>query len=187
VIPVDGELFRVNRTNDISFICSARGIPPPSIRFLRGGVELNRTGGESGVGEGDLALRVQLADESFSVYMDDGTFMVSRMLTIFDAIEEDGGTFTCEASSTISELSLSLTNRSVFELAVQSKHYSFSLPFLIHVISMYLCKLDNLYHSLFGSFSMSVHIYSAHIYSEQSYHLYPSSISSSSHHHDPSH
>ena len=139
-MPVDGELFRVNRTEDISFICSARGIPLPSIRFLRGGVELNRTGGESGAGE-DLASRVQLSDESMSVYMDDGTFMVSRMLTIFDVIEEDGGTFTCEALSTIPELSFSLTNRSVFELAVQGKH--------------------NLYHSRFGSFSMSAHIYSS--------------------------
>jgi len=90
-------------------------------------VELNRTGGESGAG-GDLASRVQLADESSSASMGDGTFMVSRMLTIFDVIEEDGGTFTCEASSTIPELSLSLTNRSAFELAVQSKHYSF--PYL---------------------------------------------------------
>ena len=121
VVPVDGELFRVNRTDDISFTCSARGIPPPSIRFLRGGVELNRTGGESGAGM-DLVSRVQLAEESSSVYVDDGTFMVSRMLTIFNAAEEDSGMFTCEASSTILELSLSLTNRSVFELAVQSKH-----------------------------------------------------------------
>jgi len=127
-MPVDGEVFHVNRTNDISFICSARGIPSPSIRFLREGVELNRTGGESGAGGelgagGDLASRVELADESSSVYMDDGTFMVSRMLTIFDVIVEDAGMFTCEASSTIPELSLSLTNSSAFELAVQSKYY----------------------------------------------------------------
>jgi len=137
-MPVDGEVFRVNKTDDISFICSARGIPPPSIRFLRGGVELNRTGGESGAG-GDLASRVQLADESSSVYMDDGTFMVSRMLTIFDVIEEDGGTFTCEASSTIPELSLSLTNSSAFELAVQSKHYSFFFPTFSHTCDKYVC------------------------------------------------
>jgi len=122
VMPLVGELFRVNRTDDISFICSARGIPPPSIRFLRGGVELNRTGGESGAG-GDLVLRVQLTDESSSVYMDSATFMVSQMLTVFDVIEEDTGMFTCEASSTIPELSLSLTNNSAFELAVQSKYY----------------------------------------------------------------
>ena len=121
VVPVDGELFRVNRTDDISIACSARGIPPPSIRFLRGGVELNRTGGESGAGM-DLVSRVQLAEETSSVYMDDGTFNVFRMLTIFNVAEEDVGMFTCEASSTIPELSLSLTNRSVFELAVQCKH-----------------------------------------------------------------
>ena len=134
-MPVYGEVFRVNRTDDISFICLARGIPPPSIRLLRGGVELNRTGGESGAG-GDLASRVHLSDDSFSVYMDDGTFMAYRMLTIFDAIEEDGGTFTCEASSTIPELSFSLTNRSVFELAVQSKHYSF--PYLFSYMYKYV-------------------------------------------------
>ena len=121
MVPVDGEVFRVNRTDDISIACSARGIPPPSIRFLRGGVELNRTGGESGVGM-DLVSRIQLAEETSSVYMDDGTFMVSRVLTIFSAAEEDSGMFTCEASSTIPELSLSLTNTNVFELAVQSKH-----------------------------------------------------------------
>ena len=112
-------MFRVNRSDDISIQCSARGILPPSIRFLRRGVELNRTGGESGVGT-DLASRVQLDDESSSVFMDDGSFMVSRMLTIFNVAEEDAGNFICEASSTISELGLSLSDSSVFELVVQS-------------------------------------------------------------------
>ena len=113
-------MFRVNRTDDIRIQCSARGIPPPFIRFLRRGVELNRTGGESGVGM-DLASRVQLGGESSSVFVDDGTFMVSRMLTIFNVAEEDGGNFTCEAASTIPELGLSLSDSSVFELIVQSK------------------------------------------------------------------
>ena len=120
VTPVDGEMFRVNRSDDITIPCSARGIPPPSIRFLRRGVELNRTGGESGVGT-DLASRVQLGDESSSVFLDDGTFMVSRMLTIFNVAEGDARNFTCEASSTISELGLFLSDSSVFDLFVQSK------------------------------------------------------------------
>ena len=113
-------MFRVNRSDDISIPCSARGIPPPSIRFLRRGVELNRTGGESGVGV-DLASRVQLGDESSPVLMDDGTFMVSRMLTINNVAEDDAGDFTCEASSTIPELGLSPSDSSVFELVVQSR------------------------------------------------------------------
>ena len=121
-MPVDGEMFRVNRSDDITIPCSARGIPPPSIRFLRGDVELNRTGGESGVGIGtDLASRVQLGDESSPVLMDDGTFMVSRMLTIFNVAEDDAGDFTCEASSTIPELGLSPSDSSVFDLIVQSR------------------------------------------------------------------
>ena len=69
----------------------------------------------------DLASRVQLGDESSSVFMNDGTFMVSRMLTIFNVAEEDAGNFTCEASSTLSELDLSLSYSRVFELVVQSK------------------------------------------------------------------
>ena len=118
--PVDGEMFRVNRSDDITIPCSARGIPPPSIMFLQRGVELNRTGGESGAGM-DLVSRVQLGDESSSFFMDDGTFMVSRMLTIFNVTEEDAGNFTCEASSMIPELPLSPSDSSVFELVVQSK------------------------------------------------------------------
>ena len=113
-------MFHVNRSDDITISCSARGIPPPSIRFLRRGVELNRTGGEPGIGT-DLVSRVQLGQESSSVFMDDSTFMVSRMLTIFNVAEEDAGDFTCEASSTISELALSLSDNSVFALIVQSK------------------------------------------------------------------
>ena len=119
VTPVDREMFRVNRTDDITISCSARGIPPPSIMFLRGGEELNGTGGESGVGV-DLASRVQLGNESSSVFMDDGTFMVSRMLTILDVVEDDAGNFTCEVSSMIPELALSLSDSIVFELVVQS-------------------------------------------------------------------
>ena len=120
VTPVDGEMFHVNRSDDISIPCSARGIPPPSITFLRRGVELNRTGGESAV-EMDLVSRVQLGEESSPVFVDDGTYMVSRMLTIFNVAEGDAGDFTCEAASTIPELALSLSDSSVFELIVQSK------------------------------------------------------------------
>ena len=112
-------MFHVNRSDNNTITCSARGIPPPSIRFLRRGVELNRTGGESGIGM-DLASRVLLGVESSSMFMDDGTFMVSQMLTIFNVAEEDAGDFTCEASTTIPELALSLSDSSVFELVVQS-------------------------------------------------------------------
>ena len=128
--PVDGEMFRVNRSDDITIQCSARGIPPPSIRFLRRGVELNRTGRESGVGV-DFASRVQLGEELSSVFMNDGTFMVSRMLTIFNVAEEDAGDFTCEVASTIPELGLSLSDSSVFEVVVQSKFLCALLLFTV--------------------------------------------------------
>ena len=142
VMPVDGEMFRVNRSDDITIQCSARGIPPPSIKFLRRGVELNRTGGESGVGT-DLASRVQLGSESSSVFMNDGTFMVSRMLTIFNVAEGDARDFTCEASSTISELALSLSDNSVFELVVQSKFLCALLLFALLRIVLQCCSIIN--------------------------------------------
>ena len=131
-------MFRVNRSDDITISCSARGIPPPSIVFLRGGVELNRTGGKSGVGV-DLASRVQLGDESSSVLMDDGTFMVSQMLTIFNVAEEDAGNFTCEASSTIPELVLSPSDSSVFELVVLSKHLLLPPMCISHCLLYLVC------------------------------------------------
>ena len=91
----------------------------------------------------DLASRVQLGEESLSVFMNDGTYMVSRMLTIFNAAEDDAGNFTCEASSTIPELSLSPSDSRMFELVVLSKFkqvyvlYSCGLKH-ISLISTYL-------------------------------------------------
>ena len=73
----------------------------------------------------NLASRVQLGDESSSVFVDDGTFMVSRMLTIFNVADEDAGNFVCEASSMIPELALPPSDSSVFELVVLSKHLHF--------------------------------------------------------------
>ena len=69
----------------------------------------------------DLGSRVQLGDESLPMFMDDGTFMVSRLLTIFNVAEEDAGNFTCEASSMIPELAISPSDSRVFELVVLSK------------------------------------------------------------------
>ena len=75
-----------------------------------------------------------MGEESSSVFMDDGTSMVSQMLTINNVAEDDAGNFTCEASSTIPELALSLSDSRVFELVVQGmlKYISvlqFSLSF----------------------------------------------------------
>ena len=108
----------------------------------------------------DLASRVQLGDESSSVLMDDGTFMVSRMLTIFNVAEDDAGNFTCEASSTIPELVLSPSDSRVFELVVQSK-------FLCIVVATFTFGL------LLDDCTMLQHIYFFHvkIYTEAMIHV----------------
>lgn len=128
-MPVDGEIFHVNRTDDLSILCSARGIPPPSIRFLREDVELSRTGGESGSGI-DLASRVELGNVSSPVLMDDGTFMVLRMLAIYNVAEDETGNFTCKAFSTIPELGLSLSDSRIFWLLLPSKLKPRSINFV---------------------------------------------------------
>ena len=114
VTPVNGSTLRVNMTGNISIMCSAHGIPAPSIRFSYRGTVLGET-------ETALTSRVHLGDETTLMSMDDGMFTVRRVLTLFRASEQDVGIFTCEAFSAIQELGLSLNDENVFEMIVQSK------------------------------------------------------------------
>ena len=86
-------------TGNISIMCSAHGIPAPSIRFSYRGTVLGET-------ETALTSRVHLGDETTLMSMDDGMFTVRRVLTLFRASEQDVGIFTCEAFSAIQELGL---------------------------------------------------------------------------------
>ena len=104
-------------TGNISIMCSAHGIPAPSIRFLYRGTVLERTG-ETGTA---LTSRISLSDESTWMSTDGGMFTVRRVLTLFRASEQDVGTFTCEAFSAIEELDLSLSDENYFDMIVQSK------------------------------------------------------------------
>ncbi len=74
------------------FECSATGIPPPYINWLLNGSRLEGLPGYS--------LRVSLgnASQPVPVEMGGGTiYNVTRNLTLSPTMDEDSGTYTCEA------------------------------------------------------------------------------------------
>ena len=119
--PVEGQQLRVNVPEDFFMTCSASGLPPPSISFFRGSETLEEGSGMSGMGM-DFASRTQLGVETTPVLMNDGTFLVTRSLTLTGAVDEDSGNLTCQATNTITELSETRMDSVVFELIVQSKN-----------------------------------------------------------------
>ena len=78
--------YTVNETDPVIFTCSATGIPPPEITWMRNGVPFSNT-------------RVTLTmPELYST--DGGTIsFVSRSLTLNNTMDADSGTYTCVASN----------------------------------------------------------------------------------------
>ena len=112
--PLEGA---VNETEDTVITCTASGVPPPTIQFMRDETVLDRTGDESTIGS-TLAERVQLQPATSPVLNSDGTFMVSRSLTIFNLEDGDSGNFTCSAVSNVTEVTIPSV-QVTFELLVQ--------------------------------------------------------------------
>ena len=110
-------MITVNETEDTVITCTASGVPPPTIQFMRGGTVLDRTGDESTIGS-TLAEKVQLQAATSPVPNSDGTFMVSRSLTIFNLEDGDSGNFTCSAVSNVTEVTIPSV-QVTFELLVQ--------------------------------------------------------------------
>ena len=119
--PVGGEQFRVNVTEGFYMTCSASGLPSPSISFFRGNESLDDANGMSGMGM-DFTSRALVGDVSMPMLMDDGTFLVTRSLTLFNVVDEDSGNLTCQATNNIIELNETRMNNVVFELIVQGKY-----------------------------------------------------------------
>ena len=76
--------YTVNETDPVTFTCSATGIPPPEITWIRNGVPFSNT-------------RVTLSNPTMpELYSTDG---VSRNLTLANTVDADSGTYTCVASN----------------------------------------------------------------------------------------
>ena len=93
VYPEVGQMnYTVNETDTVTFECSATGIPPPTITWLRNGMELNNMTGS----------RVTVGDpmETDSERGDGETVsMVNRTLNLINTINGDSGIYTCMATN----------------------------------------------------------------------------------------
>ena len=100
-IPPEGFTYEVLETNETEFECIATGFPAPTITFSMGSLLLDREGSESNTGS--IQDRVNLSQPE-SAPVGDGTYRVTWRLMVFNAMDGDSGTYTCNASSTISAL-----------------------------------------------------------------------------------
>ena len=90
--PVDGQMYTVNETDPVTFNCSATGIPPPEISWIRNGEVLNES----------VDSRISLSNPSDpeTVPTSGGNISsVSRSLTISSTRDSDSDTYTCVASN----------------------------------------------------------------------------------------
>ena len=107
----DGFTYTVNEGNPVTFTCSATGIPPPDITWIRNGVVLNES----------VDSRISLSNPSDpeTVSTPGGNISsVSRSLTISSTRDNDSDNYTCVASNRNS-VTPSVTQN--FELFVNGK------------------------------------------------------------------
>ena len=99
-------IYTVNETETVTFECSATGIPGPSISWSRNGIELS-------------GPRVMIGDPIATNFSrgSDGEYvwLVNRTLELANTMDDDSGTYTCNATNSAGE------NSQPFELIVQSK------------------------------------------------------------------
>ena len=100
-------MYTVNETDPVTFTCSATGIPPPNITWVRDGVTLDR----------NVDSRISLSDPSGpeTVPTAGGNISsVSRSLTISSTRDNDSGTYTCVASNENTMTSIVTQNIELF-------------------------------------------------------------------------
>ena len=90
--PLDHQLYTVNENDPVTFTCSATGIPPPEITWIRSGVVLDESV--------DLRISLSNPSDSATVPTTGGNISsVSRNLTINNTMDGDSDTYTCVDSN----------------------------------------------------------------------------------------
>ena len=87
--PPDGLVYTVNETDPVTFTCSATGIPPPEITWMRNGVILNES----------VDSRISLSDPETVPTGGGNIISVSHTLNISTTRDNDSGPYTCVASN----------------------------------------------------------------------------------------
>ena len=87
--PPDGLVYTVNETDPVTFTCSATGIPPPEITWMRNGAVL----------DGNVDSRISFSDPETVPTGGGNISSVSRSLTVSNTRDNDSDTYTCVASN----------------------------------------------------------------------------------------
>ena len=107
----DGFTYTVNENDPVTFTCSATGIPPPEITWMRNGVVLDESV--------DSRIILSISSDPEAVSTVGGNISsISRSLTISNTMNNDSGTYTCVASN-MNAVTPSVTQS--FELFVNGK------------------------------------------------------------------
>ena len=106
---MDSQQFEIHEQTDFTFTCMAVGFPAPSLSFLHQGLPLETLPDGLVVGSEDV---MNLNSE--------GLHVVTLTLTLFSAMDEDSGNFTCMASSNIPGIGF-IVDSVTFELTVLGK------------------------------------------------------------------
>ena len=116
-ISAESGVYIVNETFPVTFMCTATGIPPPTIQWLRGDFLLDPSINDT------LSSRFQLTDPV--VNRTEGVVsVVMRMLTINNALDSDNGTYTCRANNS----AVNGEDQDSFELYVQGTLCKYPAP-----------------------------------------------------------
>ncbi len=108
ISPEDGEVFRVNETNNITFTCVAIGLPLPTITFLNG--------------DQPLGPPRFIAETLSSVLLPNTRFQVMATLTLINAMDEDSSVEgVCQAVNSVEELNETRMDQVNIELVVNGE------------------------------------------------------------------
>ena len=122
IYPANLTSYAVNEKKDITFTCTATGIPVPSISFWYNGHELNNTGeGLTTLGWA-LADRVMLGNETVFLNSSTHLYVVTQSLALFNAVDTASGNYLCLSSADIPGIGLRSANVT-FSLTVYCEFY----------------------------------------------------------------